>query len=206
MSETMSPHQAKKKAKERDGQQCVFCGVSNEQHKSEHGRGVEAHHVIKDLDGGKDHPKNLITVCRECHNILERTHAEALSRIKEEHVSEIESELEHAQEDYQKAYDHIDRLESDIEQILEGIEDFFDASGKFDVYVVHETKTVTSELRYVGTDSTKAYEKFEDCDNHATIETASVWADLVDALSGTKVENIESDILYDRIKDIEAES
>lgn len=92
----MSQNKAKKKAKERDGWECRFCGVTNEQHTQEYGRGLEAHHIIKDNDGGADHPRNLITVCRDCHTILENTQANALSRIKDEHtkdrrVKELES-------------------------------------------------------------------------------------------------------------------
>jgi len=91
MSESMSAGTAKKRAKERDNHKCQFCGVTNKQHKEEYGTGVHAHHIIKDGDGGADDPKNLITVCQDCHTILERTQAEALSRIKEEetHIEKV---------------------------------------------------------------------------------------------------------------------
>lgn len=67
---------------DRDGHACRFCGTPNAEHKSEHGRGLHAHHIIPDSDGGKDHPKNLITVCASCHKTLESTHAQAVGEMK----------------------------------------------------------------------------------------------------------------------------
>jgi len=198
----MSTHTAKKQAKERDGQQCKFCGVSNEQHKSEHGRGLEAHHIIKDLDGGKDHPDNLITVCRECHNILEKTHADALSRIKEEHTAEAEERAEELESRVEKAYDRIERQDEIINSILEGVQRLLDRRGKIELHIVHETKVITSEVRYVGTDREKAYEKFEQCENHATIETASVATDITEMLDESTIEKINSDDLYHKVNEM----
>jgi len=103
MSENMNQQKAKQKAKERDGWECRFCGVTNEQHSQEYGRGLEAHHLIKENDGGVDHPENLITVCRDCHTTLEKTQADALSRIKNKHtnehrVKELESKVKELRE------------------------------------------------------------------------------------------------------------
>lgn len=116
MSQTlqkMSPRKAKQKAKERDGWECRFCGEPNEKHKKKHDCGLHAHHIIKDNDGGKDHPSNLITVCRECHDLLEKTQAEALSRIKK---SKNDEEKQVLREEIQKQQKQIQELEGDLIQ------------------------------------------------------------------------------------------
>jgi hypothetical protein len=90
MSESMSANKAKREAKQRDDYTCQFCGMTEEEHKSEYGRGIEAHHIIKQRKGGKDHPDNLITVCQECHKTLEKTQANAISQIQENILSIVE--------------------------------------------------------------------------------------------------------------------
>jgi hypothetical protein len=67
---------------ERDDYECRFCGMSDDEHREEHGRGLSAHHIIPDGDGGEDTPANLITVCQSCHRTLESTHAKAVAQLK----------------------------------------------------------------------------------------------------------------------------
>jgi hypothetical protein len=109
MTETMGVDKAKRTAKDRDGWECRFCGITNEEHQEEHGRAIEAHHIIKDNDNGADSPENLITVCRPCHNTLERTQADALSQIRENILNSInenwvtQEELEMAKREVKSA-------------------------------------------------------------------------------------------------------
>ena len=72
---------------ERDGHECRFCGTTNEEHLEEHGRGLEAHHILPEADGGPDRPSNLITGCISCHRTLESTHAKAVRTLQENGVS-----------------------------------------------------------------------------------------------------------------------
>lgn len=58
----------KKRVEERDGHCCIFCGRP--------GRG-EAH-VISRAHGGLGVEQNLITICRECHFLLDDTVSRAL--------------------------------------------------------------------------------------------------------------------------------
>jgi len=53
---------------ERDGYECQRCGKSQDASKSLH-----AHHERRVVEGGEDHPENLTTVCKECHD---KIHAE----------------------------------------------------------------------------------------------------------------------------------
>ena len=94
MQNQMSTEQAKAQAKERDNHRSQFCGISSQQHKEEFDRDLHAHHIIKDNDDGVNHPQNLITVCRECHNTLENTQADALSRIKNQHTTQVKEMYE----------------------------------------------------------------------------------------------------------------
>ena len=72
---------------ERDGYECRFCGTTNEEHLEEHDRGLEAHHVIPQADGGPDTPANLITVCISCHRTFESTHAKAMGALSRDRIS-----------------------------------------------------------------------------------------------------------------------
>jgi len=73
---------------ERDDQACRFCGVTDEQHRDEHDRGLHAHHIIPKNDGGSDDVDNLITVCCRCHRTLEETHAKALVELDRNQTSQ----------------------------------------------------------------------------------------------------------------------
>lgn len=110
----MNKQKAKEKAKERDGWECQFCGMDNDTHKDEFDRALHAHHIVKDADGGEDHPRNLITVCRDCHSTLESTQADALSRIKEKQADE---------ETIENLKEQIKAKENEIESIRDGLYD-----------------------------------------------------------------------------------
>ena len=45
----------------RDGGECQVCGWQ---------RDLEVHHIIPRIHGGGDHPNNLVTLCRECHDLV----------------------------------------------------------------------------------------------------------------------------------------
>lgn len=67
---------AREKAVERDGE-CVVCGMSNSEHKSEFGVQLSAHHVVPrrlfDEKRNADSLENLVALCSNCHQSYERT-------------------------------------------------------------------------------------------------------------------------------------
>lgn len=71
----------REKVLNRDSHECQFCGRTNDEHIEKHDRGLEAHHIIPQKDGGSDTLDNLITVCRGCHRTLESTHAKAVTDV-----------------------------------------------------------------------------------------------------------------------------
>lgn len=89
MSESMHVKEAKRAAKDRDNWKCRFCGMTNEEHKEEHDTGLHAHHIVKQNDNGADDPENLITVCKDCHVVIEKTQAGGLSQLRESILSEV---------------------------------------------------------------------------------------------------------------------
>jgi len=89
---------AKHKAKERDGWECQFCGMDNDEHKNSYGRGLHAHHIVKRNDNGPDTPRNYITVCRDCHRTLEDTQADAISALRDSILSAVDGEYVTAEE------------------------------------------------------------------------------------------------------------
>jgi len=110
---------AKSKAKKRDGEACKFCGITNEQHTEEYRGGLHAHHIIKDGDGGQDIPENYITVCRDCHKILENTQADALSRIKDQHAQQARTE---ARADCEVRIKELEETISNLIRTVHGLE------------------------------------------------------------------------------------
>jgi hypothetical protein len=46
-----------------DRHQCYRCG-------SKRKRGLSAHHIVPRIEGGKDDPDNLITLCNKCHGVV----------------------------------------------------------------------------------------------------------------------------------------
>lgn len=82
----------KERVKERDEHECRFCGIDSESHVDEYGRGLHAHHIVPQRADGSDRESNLITVCEDCHQLLENTQAEALSRIKQSYSPGVDNE------------------------------------------------------------------------------------------------------------------
>lgn len=71
----------REEVRNRDDSECRFCGITDDEHREEHGKGLDVHHVIPRKDGGTDAPQNLATLCRSCHNTLEQLHAEAVADV-----------------------------------------------------------------------------------------------------------------------------
>jgi len=74
--------QAKRRdVRERDGHSCLRCGMTESAHQEKWGQQLHVHHIIPrreflDSDGELQHNKanalsNLITLCRQCHELLE---------------------------------------------------------------------------------------------------------------------------------------
>lgn len=72
------PRSLRERVLERDGHECRFCGLSNEAHREKYGHGIEAHHIVPQRIGGRDHVHNLVAVCKSCHGTLEELHARAV--------------------------------------------------------------------------------------------------------------------------------
>lgn len=58
------PKDVKDTVWERDGQRCIFCGSPQARPEA---------HVIPRSSGGLGVEKNIITVCRRCHTLLDQT-------------------------------------------------------------------------------------------------------------------------------------
>jgi hypothetical protein len=157
---------AKQSAKDRDNWKCRFCGMTNEEHKKNYEKGLHAHHIVKDGDGGADKPENLITVCRDCHNTLETTQADALSRIKQQHkdqterIEELERRLEHAKRKLKE------------ERQVEHRSFVWDESPRITVHVLIEGALNGVSRVYV--DKQRAVEAYENCDSHAALRSHTV--------------------------------
>lgn len=175
MSKQMSEQAAKEKAKARDDYCCRYCGMTREEHKEENGRDLHAHHIIKSNDGGQDLPRNLITVCRDCHTTLEETQADALSRIKE-------SELGVDPERHEEVVEQRDKLMMRVQELERHIRDpafytviFNNPSVKGEVVteLVGHRSTVTA-------DGSKAMEEYQDWGSQIRRTGMSVKSDVIE--------------------------
>lgn len=72
-SKDESPNYAyeRKMALNRDEYECQFCGMSNAIHNEMYDKDLDVHHILPERQGGSDHRKNLITLCKSCHGQLE---------------------------------------------------------------------------------------------------------------------------------------
>lgn len=90
----------------RDDRECRFCGMTENEHLDEHDRSLDVHHVIPREDGGTDRTKNLVTLCRSCHQTLESLHGQAMSEvISAEDYSEDLQQFTKTWNEYWETYD-----------------------------------------------------------------------------------------------------
>lgn len=65
---------AKQHCRERD-KRCVVCGLTNNEHKTKFGRGLDVHHIIPrkvfDEKRNADSLRNLVCLCEDCHGTYE---------------------------------------------------------------------------------------------------------------------------------------
>lgn len=53
---------------QRDGERCILCGLTREEHHEHVGQDLDVHHIVPTSEGGRKYaPENLATLCRACH-------------------------------------------------------------------------------------------------------------------------------------------
>jgi hypothetical protein len=115
---------------ERDDYACRFCGITDDEHRDEHGRGLTAHHVIPDRDGGRDRPDNLITVCGSCHRTLESTHAKAIAQMKRR--EDYAEDLAGVTRVWQGRHETLDNIDDKLAEFYENNPVFAREMGLYD--------------------------------------------------------------------------
>lgn len=80
-------YEQRRKARKRDGYECVACGVTDAKHKERYGWELEVHHIIAAGWFGDDYESmndlsNLITLCRPHHLKYERLPAKECDKLK----------------------------------------------------------------------------------------------------------------------------
>jgi len=191
----------REKVFEQEGHECLFCGMTAEEHEEEYGRDLDIHHVIPKRKGGSNEPSNLIPVCLSCHRTLESTQGEALGRIANEEMdSQKMAALERENKQLQRG---LDEKEETILNILSGVSVLLESSLSTAYYVVHASKShhSESELVYAGHKFSRASEEFSNSDNEPTMEQKSIHIAPEDAISTEDVNIIrtQSDVLADSI-------
>lgn len=112
---------------ERDDYACRFCGIDDDEHREEYGRGLHAHHVIPEADGGEDRPENLITVCGSCHRTLEDTHGRAVADMKRR--EDYADDLEGVTRVWGGRQETLDDLDDALAEFVDGHPTFADEFG-----------------------------------------------------------------------------
>lgn len=79
--------QQRRKCLERDGHECVSCGMTDAEHREWHSQsyGLHVHHIIPrrefDIDDSEqNHLDNLVTLCFQCHELYEGTYFNPVTR------------------------------------------------------------------------------------------------------------------------------
>jgi hypothetical protein len=193
----------RKKVFEQEGHECLFCGVTSEEHEEEYGRDLDVHHVIPKRKGGSNEPSNLIPVCISCHRTLESTQGEALGRIANEEMdSQKMAALERKNKRLQR---ELDEKEETILNILSGVSILLESSLSTAYYIVHASKNYNSEseLVYAGCRFPRASEEFSNSDNRPTMEQKSIHITPEDAISteDIKIIRTHSGVLADSISE-----
>jgi len=178
------------------GQECIFCGTTESEHKNEHGRSLDVHHLIPKRSGGSNDPENLVPLCISCHNTMESAHGKAMKELaKEKGLNQSTSEDSVEQEaKREKIKEQLDQkitrnneAEAENDQLRESLKELLKHKTKINIHVVHETRVTTSRVLYAGTDEQTAYEKYESAEYHVTMETVSIRTDnlatIIDPLS-----------------------
>lgn len=203
----------RKSVQEQKGAECHFCGVTEEQHKQEYDRGLDTHHKLPERLGGTADMGNLIPVCIDCHKKLESITRDILPSGRTDEYEDIpkhswdeikdtlsvNEELKEAKENAKYWKECHDDAIGAYKGLLDGLKQ----RQTITVHVVHESKVVTSTLRYVGTDEDKAVKKYRECENSATLETAKITdltpVELIDP------RHVSSDIATDGVVDMKDE-
>lgn len=193
----MTAASAKQEAKDRDGWECRFCGMDNDAHKEENGEALHAHHIVRRSDDGSDYPKNLITVCKDCHTLLEKTQSRALSRIRNDHV---ENETEELREELREEVEERERLENELHDKPEGNGEVF---AWFDppsvtLHVLVEG-LLSPDIRFFR-DASEATEAYENANGSAKLFTKNVrfGEAAIDAFRYVSTQDIEMNISDNR--------
>ena len=156
----------RKVALERANHECAFCGVTNEQHEQDTGKGLDVHHVLPRSAGGSDKPSNLLAVCRKCHKTLEHSQGAAMKEIaqKDENETEIKEKFERVASDRDALLDDYDDLISRVHELERRNRDVSYYKKLLDVLSVDGE--IVSEMVgtnvYSTTDSEKAIEQYKE--------------------------------------------
>jgi len=163
---------------ELDDYKCRFCEMTQEKHKDEHDQGLHVHHIIKDRIGGKDNPNNLITVCKDCHNLIEKTQADAIERLQNsEHsgnTDKLKREKQELKEKVESMHAQHDKQVKKTALLEDALASVLSSTIGVRVDVTHETNFNTSNILYIGADQERAIEEYKNSDNHATMESTNV--------------------------------
>ena len=185
--------------------ECQFCGMSNEDHQDKHGKSLSVHHIIPRRANGTDEKDNLITVCQSCHQTLENSQAEALSRLADrqadqEKVEELEDELDRCQERLEDTNEQYDNAHSAFQSTVNALTQRTDIT----IHIVHKGGMLNSELIYAGTDQDIAVEKYKDESGYCKLETSKLVGfephELID------IDEVENGMAKDGIREIKEES
>ena len=156
----------RKVALERANHECAFCGVTNEQHEQDTGKGLDVHHVLPRSAGGSDKPSNLLAVCRKCHKTLEHSQGAAMKEIaqKDENETEIKEKFERVVSDRDALLDDYHNLISRVHELERRNRDVNYYKKLLDVLSVDGE--IVSEMVgtnvYSTTDSEKAIEQYKE--------------------------------------------
>jgi len=122
--------QTREKVLKRDGYECRFCGMTEEEHQEETDRSLDVHHIIPKSDGGEDRMHNLAALCRSCHSTMESLHGQAMEEIV--NANDHARTLEGLNRVFNQGWNEVHDLENALAEFIEGHPVFKDRFGLYD--------------------------------------------------------------------------
>lgn len=102
---------------ERDGYECRFCEITDDEHRDTYGRGLDVHHIVSREDEATDRKRNLATLCQSCHRTLENLHEQAATGVIQSRYGDDLAGVNYVFNMYR---DRVRKFESELDAFVDG--------------------------------------------------------------------------------------
>lgn len=163
----------REKVLKRDGNQCRFCEITEEEHRDKHDKGLSVHHIIPRRAGGGDDVDNLMAVCTTCHRTIESTQGEAIKKIEQGYTDRnaLEEKIANLRSDNDELSRKLHEQQEETQNILKGVDQLLNGRVNVKVYTVVDIDSgLEPRIKYLGTNLEHAQEVFEEASDSRVLK------------------------------------